>query len=183
MSTEKTPLLIFFWTLFIVTMGVYATMLTWSLPTIAGASDGLSPFDMRPSGYDLQEAKALLTAMPIDVQTFYRDVQVNLLDMIYPALLSLTLFLAIALMTPSGFGRWRWVAGLIAVPIAIFDYLENASIRAMLAAGHDSLTTEMVATASQQTVVKSMFTIAAETILLVMLLLWLWKKYRPAKPA
>ena len=97
-----------FWLLFAVTLAVYATMLVWTLPAITAAAGGLAPFDMRPSGYSFDEAKAFLTALSPDGKALYLDAQ-HKLDAAYPALLAATLFFAIAALAPKSWGNWRWV--------------------------------------------------------------------------
>ena len=54
------------------------------------------------------------------------------LDIAYPALLAATLVMAILLLSPAGLGRWRWLLAATALPGMVFDYLENASVAAML---------------------------------------------------
>ena len=45
------------WTALAVAACLYATMTLWTLPEIAQAAGGLPPFDMRPGGYDFDEAR------------------------------------------------------------------------------------------------------------------------------
>src|SRR5438128_217060 len=110
---------ILFWSLFGITLGVYGVMLGWSLPTISNAAGGLAPFDMRPGGYSFAEAQTFLSALTTEGAEFYVNVQQRL-DVAYPALITLTLFLSIAAMAPRLFGQWRWVMAAVALPIAIF---------------------------------------------------------------
>jgi len=175
------PLNTFFWIVFALTMGIYATMLIWSLPTISSAAGGLMPFDMRPSGYSFEEAKTFLAALPQDIVAFYRDVQSNMLDMAYPGLLGISLFLAIGILAPDAFGRWKWLLALIAIPGSVFDYMENTNIRLMLFLGPDNITPEIVATASERTQSKAMFTTIAMSVLLILLIVWGWNKFRARK--
>src|SRR4051812_21399203 len=123
-----------FWGLVGVTVAVYGTMLGWSLPTISAAASGLAPFDMRPGGYSFSEAQAFLRALTADGASFYRSVQQRL-DIVYPALLAATLFFSILASAPRQLGRWRYAAFILAVPIALFDYLENHAVAVMIAAG------------------------------------------------
>lgn len=51
---------VLFWTCFSAAMAIYITMIWWSLPLIAEAAGGLAPFDMRPLGYTLKDARAFL---------------------------------------------------------------------------------------------------------------------------
>lgn len=164
-----------FWILFGVTLAVYATMLVWSLPVVSNAAGGAAPFDMRPAGYTFEDTKAFLAALSADGRAFYLDVQQRL-DLFYPALLAATLFFAIVLLAPAGRGVWRWVLAATAIPGAVFDYLENHQVAAMLALGPDAVTPEMAATASRWTVLKSGFSTIAMVILLVLLATWAAKK-------
>jgi hypothetical protein len=160
--------------LFAATLAVYVTMLAWTLPAISAAAGGLAPFDLRPSGYTFDEAKAFLTALSPDGKALYLGAQ-HRLDAAYPALLSATLFFAIAALTPTAWGSWRWVLALTAIPGALFDYLENAAVTVMLTAGADDLTPDMVATADRWTTSKSWSSTVAMTILLALLVAWGWR--------
>jgi hypothetical protein len=157
-----------FWILFAATVVVYGVMVLWSLPRIAAAAGGLAPFDMQPTGYSFDEAKAFLAALSPDGNAFYRGVQEKL-DAVYPALLAAMLFFAIGALAPARLGIWRWVLALIAIPGSVFDYLENAAVSAMLTAGADGLTPAAVEAADRWTVLKSAFT-AVAMITLVLLL-------------
>ena len=75
-----------FWISFIFATGVYLSMVFWSLPFIAGQAGGLAPFDMRPTGYSVTEARAFTQALTEEGRAFYLDVQ-HKLDFAYPALL------------------------------------------------------------------------------------------------
>lgn len=161
---------IWFWGLVGLTLAVYGLMLAWSLPTISAAAGGLPPFDMRPGGYDLAEARAFLSALTTDGAAFYVGVQ-QPLDLAYPALIALTMFVSIAATAPRILGRWRWVPAALAVPVAVFDYFENHAIAVMIETGPSRLSPELVLNASQWTVLKSMTTTAAMVVLIVFLAL------------
>ena len=161
---------VLFWGLFSLTIATYATMLWWSLPTVAGAAGGLVPFDMRPGGYSFAEAQEFLSALTPEGANFYVKSQQKL-DLAYPALLALTLFFAIAAKLPRRIGAWRWLVAGIALPVAVFDYLENHSVAQMVDAGPTGITMHLVATASQWTVSKAGASTLAMTLLLI-LLLW-----------
>ncbi len=169
-----------FWICFITALAVYITMIRWSLPAITEAAGGLAPFDMRPSGYTLADAKAFLAAIDPETIKFYREVQLTL-DLFYPALITISLFLGIYLMLPARFGAWRWAIAALPLPIAPFDYLENNLIGAMLASGPEKISADLVSAASRWTVLKSSFT-TASILLLVSLSLW-WLVRRIQKQA
>jgi hypothetical protein len=158
-----------FWGLVALTVVVYALMLAWSLPIIAAAAGGLSPFDVRPGGYTFTDATAFLAALTPDGARFYAEIQQRL-DIVYPALISATLFFAIAFLTPLR-GGWQWAPALLALPVAMFDYFENHAVAMMLEAGMTGLTAAMVESASQWTVLKSIATTVAMLMLAALLCL------------
>lgn len=172
-----------FWPIFIVTMGVYAAMLFWSLPAITAAAGGLTPFDLRPSGYTFEEAKTFLAALPQEANDFYRHTQIAKLDTAYPGLLALTLFLAIGLLAQNWLKLWGWALAPIAIPGAVFDYMENVNVRLMLFLGPDNINAEIVERASSRSEAKAMFTTIAMTVLLILLIMWVirWVRHKRAQ--
>jgi hypothetical protein len=160
-----------FWVLFAITMALYAAIVGWSLPVISRAAGGLTPFDIRPTGYSYHDAQAFLTALSAGGKAFYLDIQQRL-DLFYPALMSATLFFAIYLLAPARWGGWRWVLALIAIPGAVFDYLENGAVATMLNLGPNELTPDVVEVSSRWTVAKSAASMVADVLLLVLLLTW-----------
>ncbi|HUV33082.1 MAG TPA: hypothetical protein VMW31_05875 [Devosiaceae bacterium] len=168
-----------FWLIFAAGMAVYPVIVAWSLPTISAAAGGLTPFDLRPSGYSYQEARAFLAALTPEGVDFYRTVQ-HRLDIVYPPLIAASLFLGIALLAPPAFGRLRWLLAAVALPIMVFDWLENIAVGGLLALGPAGITPEEVAAASRWTVLKSGFSTVAMLVLLALLILWTWRRFRPS---
>jgi len=159
-----------YWLLFALMIAVYGAMGVWSLPKIAALSGGLVPFDLHLTGYSFDQAKIFLTALPPNGVLFYLNVQ-QMLDAAFPAMLAVVLAVG-ALGLAARRAKWLGVlAAGTAVFGAMFDTLENAAVRNMLLAGPDGVTGAMVARASQWTVLKSLFTTVALSIVL-MLLLW-----------
>ena len=171
-----------FWILLVVTVGLYLVMLNITLPAISNEADGLRAFDLRPIGYNYAEAKAFLAALTPKGADFYLSVQ-HLLDSIYPALLAITLFFAIVMIAPRRLKGWRWIIATIAIPGAVFDYLENAAVSSMIAAGPGGITEAQVATASLWTLLKSAFTTIALVVLIIMLATWVFGRGSDAKSA
>lgn len=166
-----------FWALAGTTLAVYAAMIFWSIPRIVEAAGGLPTFDMRPGGYGLDEARAFLAALSPDGAAFYGDVQLSL-DTIYPGLMAATLGIGL-------FWLWRglslWLGGglaALALAAGAADYVENAGIRRMLAAGADGLTAEMVATASGASQAKAGLTTVAMIALVAGLVRHFWRRSR-----
>ena len=166
-----------FWLLVGITVAVYLAMVTWSLPLIQAAAGGLMPFDMRPTGYGFEEARAFLAALTPEGADFYRSTQ-HLLDLFFPGLIAATLYFAIAALLERWLGGSRWLAALPVVLVALFDWLENAAVSTMLAAGADGVTPDMVAAASRWTLLKSIASTAAYTLVLVLLLIGGWHRLR-----
>ena len=166
------------WTALAVAACLYATMTLWTLPEIAQAAGGLPPFDMRPGGYDFDEAQAFLSALSEKGRTLYLGPQQRL-DLVFPAALALGLGLALYRLAP--LNRF-WRLCLAAIPLAgmAFDYLENAAVRAMLLASPSALQPEQVETASRFTTAKAVFDSAAYALLLLFLVLWAVRRWRSA---
>ncbi len=170
-----------FWIIFALTMSIYLVMLFWSLPRLNSSVAG-PVFDLRMTGYSLDEARSfLLTLSPQDT-IFYMNVQ-HLLDTAYPALLATSLGLAIFILAPASWGHWRFALAAIAIPGMVFDYLENMAVRAMLATGPETLTQELVQQASGHTLLKAQLTTAAMLVLVALLVLWLRSRHKNRKTA
>lgn len=158
----------FYWLLVAATLALYLTMILWSLPVIQAAANGLTPFDMRPTGYSFAEAHEFLTALSDTGLRFYQQVQ-HRLDAAYPVMAAVVLVIALWRLS----NTWPLVLRPVAVTFAIVggvaDALENSAVAAMLQVGPDGLTPELVADAHQWTLIKS----AAMTVALLVLLVQL----------
>lgn len=163
----------------LIAFAVYFTMVLWSLPKIAASAGGLLPFDLRPGGYTLDDARAFLAALDVETVRFYLTVQ-HLLDGIYPPLLALVLGVALWRLLARAPG-WLRIAAL-APPILgmIFDWLENVRVAGLLRAGALGITEQTVAAASHATILKSVFTSLAMLAICAALLLrgWRWMRRR-----
>lgn len=166
-----------YWGLVAVTLGFYLAILTWSLPFIRQEAGGLSPFDISPAGYSYEQARAFLSALSPEGLARYRGAQSHL-DAIYPALL----FAVFAIgMWHLSEGLWKIVPiALIAVAvIGMFaDTMENSAVRALLDAGPEAITPEMVAQASFLTVLKSASNTICYLAMFILLLRWWWRGKR-----
>ncbi len=164
------------WSLAVATLVVYAAMVLWSLPYIAGEAGGLLPFDLRPSGYSEAEARAFLAALSEDGRRFYLGTQ-HRLDLVYPALLAATLGLAIWRLFPKLPAFARAALALVPAMGSAYDYLENARVAGLLAMGAEA-TGEAVAAASRATLFKSGLTSAGFALLLLGLVLAGLRRWR-----
>jgi len=169
-----------YWVIFALTMAVYLTMVLWSLPRIAMMAGGITPFDMRPTGYSFDQAKAFLTALSPEGASFYLNVQ-HLLDAAYPAMLAVVLAVG-ALGLAARRARWLGIlAGLAASLGAAFDYLENGAVRMMLLSDPDAISDQLAHQASQWTVLKSACTTVAMSLVLVLIIWSLVQKWQRRK--
>jgi len=125
----------------IVSFALWGVMVFYTLAYLQRIAGGLAPFDLRPLGYTVAEARALLAALSDIGRAYYADVQLQL-DTAYPALYALSRGLLLLWLTAPGRTAERPIplparAALLVLPVltAWFDYFENDGIAAMLAAG------------------------------------------------
>jgi hypothetical protein len=153
---------------------IYYVMITITLAHIQTLS-GHVPFDMRPSGYGPQEAAQMLESLGAEGRAYYLRAQLPL-DAIYPAVLALTLISAMR-----WFGqnhptrRLVRVGTLLAVCAAIFDYVENLGIAAMILSW-PNLSAPLVYATSAATIAKSVTTTVAVLITLLTVCQWAWPR-------
>ena len=149
---------------------VYFAMVGVTLAHLEFVS-GQVPFDMRPFGYGPSDARALLDALGADGREYYLGRQIPL-DSLYPALLALTLSSTIC-----WFGRRMpnkrlvHVGVAFAVGSALFDYIENLGIVAMIH-GWPNLSGSLVYAASTATIAKSVITTLAVMLVLAAGFTW-----------
>ena len=162
-----------FWVLLGLTAIVYLVIVLWSLPIITRDAGGLTPFDLRPLGYDVDDAVAFLSALGETGLAQYQGAQ-RILDTIYPALMAATLVLAFARLF-----RWRTALafGVVTVLAAVFDYRENIAVADLLALGATGVDEKTVGTAALMTVLKTVFTSIAMLGLLVGLVQAGWRRW------
>lgn len=149
---------------------VYVAMVGVTLAHLESVSAQV-PFDMRPFGYGPSDATTLLDALGADGRAYYLSRQIPL-DTLYPALLALTLSCAIC-----WFGRRMPNRRLVhlgvafAVSSALFDYIENLGIVAMIF-GWPDVSGSLVYAASTATIAKSVMTTLAVVLVLATAFIW-----------
>lgn len=154
MPRKLMPRKIAYWIVFAVTLGIYLTMLTWTLPGISADAAGLVPFDMRPMGYTLDEAREFLTALGDKGRDLYLGPQA-LLDLFYPLALAITLVGAVSVLITDW--RLRGVLYIFILGGMLADYTENTFVALMLEYT-EPVPDRLVSLASKATVVKSVLT-------------------------
>lgn len=138
---------------------IYLAMINITLGHIAAVS-GQVPFDMRPMGYSPADADALLAGLGIDGRRYYLNYQIPF-DMVYPAMLALTLICTIHWfghgMMHRKLARFAIMFSLVG---ALFDYVENIGIVAMIWMWSE-VPALLVLFVSSATILKSVFTTLA----------------------
>ncbi len=165
------------WIVFAAAVAVYLVMVLWSLPFIAAEAKGEVPFDLRPMGYNLNEANAFLSALSARGREFYHSVQ-HRLDLAYPALLALALGIGSGLTAPRTWRSARWLLVLLPLIGMAADYRENALVSDLLEAQLPLADAALVDAASRVTVVKSIATTLAMFLFLTLLVMWIVRKRR-----
>jgi hypothetical protein len=158
----------------IISMAIWVVIVFWTLPYLRRISGGLEPFDLRPFGYDLAEARKLLFALSPIGRDYYLNIQLSL-DNAFPFTYAFSRVLLLLWLTIPGRlgGRVippKWRAALLVLPIATAtcDYIENNAIAAMLVAGPE-VDAETVAWASFWTQAKSVGALLTDAIAVIML--------------
>ena len=143
-----------------VSIALWAVMTFGTLAHLAGLAGGAEPFDLRPLGYSVGEARSLLALLGESGRAYYAEVQL-MLDTVYPATYALSRALAIWWLAMPGRLRdrplpapLRWLLLVPPIAAALFDYWENALIARMLTAG-PSVPADLVGMASMATQLKS----------------------------
>ncbi len=145
---------------------IYLLMIGTTLPQMEDMSGGV-PFDMQPFGYGVSAAVELLNALGEDGRNYYLTRQIPL-DMMYPALLAVTL---------ASMMKWFGLSGVntglvrisiaLSVCAALFDYAENLGVSIMILKW-PNLPHMLVQASSLATISKSCLTVAALVIILVL---------------
>ena len=153
--------------LFALTMAVYLTMLSYSIPAVTAFSPELPIFDLSPLGYSFSYANELLDTLGAEGRNLYLSTQLPL-DFIYPGLFSITYSLMLVWLFGKTLTGASKVYCLALVPFlaGIFDYIENIFIIKMISSFPD-LQVTTVKMASTFSVLKSSFTTIFFILLIV----------------
>lgn len=117
---------------------LWAIMFFGPLAQLSQLARGLKPFDIRPTGYSYDEARAFLDAIGAQGRDYYLNPEL-IIDTIYPPLYALSRGLALWWLTTPGRIRPAPLPltiryALVAIPVAMasFDTFENGCIAAMV---------------------------------------------------
>ena len=155
---------------------IYLLMINVTLAHLEAIS-GQVPFDMRPFGYGPTEAATLLDALGVEGRAYYLSHQIAL-DTLYPAMLASTLIATICWFGQHVTNRKLVRFGIaLSVGSALFDYVENLGIAAMIW-NWPEVPDLLVYAASSATILKSVSTTVA--VLLTLLVGFKWTRLSKA---
>ena len=138
---------------------------------------GLRPFDMRLGGYSAEQANSLLSALGSSGRRYYLTRQIPL-DLVYPALMALTLVSLLKWLGLRGAHRKLVQIGVwFSIGAAVVDYLENVGICLMILSWPETSANTVLA-ASVASIAKSGLTMAAVLTVLLGAVFWAFKRIR-----
>lgn len=144
---------------------IYLLMMSVTLAHIEAVS-GQIPFDMRPFGYGPTEAAAILDALGMDGRAYYLRRQIAL-DTVYPPMLALTMIATICWLGQRMPNKKLVRLGIaLSVVSALFDYVENIGIVAMIW-NWPEVSVPLIYSASSATVLKSVSTTLAVGLIIL----------------
>ncbi len=162
--------------LFILTNVVYGAILGYSIPLVLSFAPESVLFDMSPAGYSYDEAIVLLQSLGLEGRNAYLTIQIPI-DLVYPGLFAISYALLITWVLKQFLPGQSKLFFFAFVPVfaGIFDYLENATVAAMLN-GFPDISEGLVTTASSFTIAKSGLTTLFFVGLIVALVYWaIWR--------
>jgi hypothetical protein len=157
---------------------LWAVMFFGLLAHLSRFAGGLTPFDIRPTGYSYPEARAFLEALGDQGRRYYASPEL-VLDTFYPPLYAVSRGLALWWLTMPGRIRKtpvplkvRWALVALPILVASLDVIENGCIAVMLWTWPD-LSKGVVAVSSLATQVKIMGGALTETLMAGLAVAWL----------
>jgi hypothetical protein len=144
------------WVLSLLALTLLMVMNLWSVPTIQLDTAGQDIFDNRPSGYGLDDAKAIIGPLYEGERaglSLYLGLQ-RKLDTLFPILFAVSVPWALWILTEAWEKPHRIGICLIAFIGPMCDLTENYLVAGLLRAGPDAITADMVARASAFSVTK-----------------------------
>ena len=139
----------------VASLTVYFVMLFVTIPDIQSYAPGMKIFDLSPAGYSYDYSIKLLSSLGDEGRKKYLYIQLPL-DLIYPALFSISSFLLLAWLFLKRYENDSSIFYLCFVPViaGIFDYLENIQIVLMILV-YPEISRAQVALSSTATIAKS----------------------------
>ncbi len=161
----------------VITLGVYAVLVTLGLRNLVVGDPPMQPFDLRLLGYSYFEATFYLEHLSARAVALYAG-PLRVLDTVFPALMGLWLGWALWGLTRNVHAWSRVILMVVPGGYVIMDLAENALISEMLHHGAGAISGELVALASSYTVTKFLTLFVAFALLSVMIVFNVGKKRR-----
>jgi hypothetical protein len=163
-ETEGPALRPLLWLLPLACVASYAVLILYLAPLLSAQTGGGVPFDLRPLGYSLGEARAYLAGFtPAGTELYLGPIRLN--DTAFPILFTVTLCLPLI-----GRGQLWFLPALI---YGMADLAENLAVARLLRIGPE-VQAEAVALASGCTQAKFL----AVTVAILLALYGLWHAWR-----
>lgn len=168
--------------LFLLAHLVLLSMMLFTFPRI-NARFETSAFDLKTFGYSESEAVSMLQKLDQSTIDFYLFPQLFLLDVLYPILLAI--FLSTIIIRLSGLINIKdghIFSNLFILPFLamFFDYSENLMISSMLL-NSTAVSPVVIKTASIFTLMKGGFTTLSWSVILILLVIWVFEKRKKEK--
>lgn len=163
--------------LFIVTNIIYVFMLTVTIPKVMSFANGMKLLDMMPAGYTPEYVNSLLSRLGEMGRRAYLFNQLPV-DMIYPGMVAISYCLVIAYFL-NRIGKFEsnlFYFCLLPIFSGFFDYCENFGIIRILRS-HPENSVFLSQVTSAFSVLKSISSTVFFTILLIVLVVFGWRKF------
>jgi hypothetical protein len=165
-------------------VALWAAMLIIVVPHIDQLTGGITIFDMRPTGYGPEVAKALVSGLGPEGIDYYLGM-FQRLDTLFPVLFAVTIagwnIVLVSALRKTGLNLPVALGGLLVVLSlvgAVGDYSENGAVRQILLSGPEGPAAELVAHASAAGMVKFAGDIAAALALAILLVTYVVRRRR-----
>lgn len=170
---------------FIISSGLYFLMLFGTIPHLHKITNGVKILDMMPTGYNLAYTKKLMDALGETGRHYYLFRQLPV-DLVYPFFFAISNCLIISWFLKK-LGKhdssWFFVCYLPLIA-GFFDYAENFTVISILNS-YPEISDSLVQVSNLFSVLKSSLTTVSLTALLVIILVWGFRKLttKPGKIA
>ena len=162
---------------FIPAIIIYFIMLLYTIPQVTEYAPGMKLFDLSPTGYSIEYANELLTALGSDGRGMYLYRQLPL-DFVYPGLFAISCSLLLSWLFLKSQNKSSKIFYFCFVPVVagLFDYLENICFIQLLTS-YPKISDISVSLASTMTIVKSGLTTVFFVLLIIGWVLFLKQKW------
>lgn len=161
---------------FIISSSLYSLMLFVTIPHLHKITAGIKILDMMPAGYDFQYVVQLMEALGETGRHYYLFTQIPI-DLVYPFFFALSncLIMAWFLKKIGKLDTFWYLVCYLPIFAGFFDYAENISIISLLN-NYPEIEQNSVLVSNFFSVMKSSLTTIALSVLLIIILVFLFKR-------